>query len=224
MSILRDLRGNTSDLRRIRLSICVPCRDMVHTGFAFDLCKMTEYNKAVEIASVLHFSLGTLVVNQRETLVQMARDAGSTHMLWLDSDMMFPPDTAQRLLKHGKPIVAGNYSTRTYPHKTVAYSKINDWSSYLINREGKTGELISVEAVGMGCMLTSMEVFDRMDMPYFNTIWNHVTNDHLGEDFNFCQKAKGLGYDILIDNDLSLKLKHLGTFGFSMGNVRPREQ
>lgn len=224
MSILRELRGNQSDLRKVRLSVCVPCKDMVHAGFAFDLCKMMEYNKSIDLASVLHFSLGTLIVNQREVLVKMARDAGSTHILWLDSDMMFPPDTAQRLLKHSKPVVAGNYSTRTYPHKTVAYSKIYDWKSYLINDTDKSGELIPVEAVGMGCMLTSMEVFDKMDVPYFNTIWNHNTGDHLGEDFSFCQKAKWLGHDILIDNDLSMKLKHLGTFAFSMGNVSPGEQ
>lgn len=224
MSILRDLRGNPSDLRRIKLSVCVPCRDMVHTGFAFDLCKMMEYNKTIELASILHFSLGTLIVNQREALVQMARDAGSTHILWLDSDMMFPPDTAQRLLKHSVPIVCGNYSTRTYPHKTVAYSKIHDWTSYLINDGTMSGSLIPVEAVGMGCMLTDLGVFEKMDTPYFNTIWNQNSGDHLGEDFSFCQKAKWLGYEILVDNDLSMKLKHLGTFGFSMGNVRPGEQ
>ena len=197
---------------------------MVHTGFAFDLCKMMEYNRAIEIESTLHFSLGTLIVNQREQLVQMARDAGSTHILWLDSDMMFPPDTAQRLLKHNEPIVAGNYSTRVYPHKTVAYTKIHDWKSYVINDVSMQGELIPVEAIGMGCMLTSIDVFDKLEKPYFKTIWNANSGDHIGEDFNFCQAAKWVGYRILIDNDISLKLKHLGTFGFSMGNVKPGEE
>lgn len=224
MSILREIRGSSSDFRKVRLSVCVPCRDMVHAAFTFDLCKLMEYNRAIGLESVLHFSLGTLIVNQRESLVEMSKDAGSTHILWLDSDMMFPPDTAQQLLKHNQPLVAGNYSTRTYPHKTVAYTKIHDWKSYVVNDKNLSNELISVEAVGMGCMLTSMEIFNKMNKPYFNTIWNSNTGDHLGEDFSFCQNAKWLDYQLLIDNALSLKLKHLGTFGFSMNNVRPGEE
>ena len=190
-----------------------------HSAFAFDLCKLQEYNQILGLQTLVHFHIGTLIVNQREQLVQMAKDAGSTHLLWLDSDMMFPPDTAQQLMKHDKPIVAANYVTRQYPHKTVAYMSMDGWSDYLVNSASQQGELIPVQAVGMGCMLTSMDVYPRLKTPYFETTWIPKLNDHLGEDFTFCKKVRDLGYEVLIDNDLSLKIQHLGTFAFNQGMV-----
>lgn len=224
MSMLREFRGNKSDLSKIKLSVCVPCRDMLHSAFAFDLCKLQEYNALMGIKTVVHFHIGTLLVNQREQLVQMAKDAGSTHILWLDSDMMFPPNTAHALLKHGESIVAANYVTRQYPHKTVAYTSTDGWDDYLINSKNTTDSLIPVVAIGMGCMLTSLDVYNRMSVPYFQTTWNPTTNDHVGEDFTFCYNAAKLGYRILVDNDLSLNIQHLGTFAFTHSMALPHKQ
>jgi len=135
-------RGNS-----VKVSVCVPCRDTVHAAFAFDLAKMLQHCQAMNIEAVPHFSIGTLIVNQRDQLADMALQAGSSHVLWLDSDMMFPVDTVQRLLHHQVPIVAGNYVTRQYPHKTVAYTQLHDWRSYVIN--SNKPDLIKVAAVGM---------------------------------------------------------------------------
>jgi hypothetical protein len=37
---------------------------------------------------------------------------GASHILFLDSDMTFPPDTLQRLLDHKVPIVGADYVKR----------------------------------------------------------------------------------------------------------------
>ncbi len=220
--MMRALKGELSDFSKIKLSVCVPCRDMMHSAFSFDLCKLLEYNALIGIETVIHFHVGTLIVNQREQLVQMAVDAGSSHILWLDSDMMFPSDTAQQLLKHKKPIVAANYVTRQYPHKTVAYVNSDDWNSYLINNSNTVDDLTPVAAVGMGCMLMSIDVFKKLNQPYFKTTWSTELNDHIGEDFNLCYDLTSHGYEILIDNRLSLKLQHLGTFAFSHSLVKSK--
>jgi hypothetical protein len=214
MSMMKALKGEQSSISKIKLSVCVPCRDMMHSAFSFDLCKLLEYNALVGIETTIHFHVGTLIVNQREQLVQMAFDAGSTHILWLDSDMMFPSDTAHQLLKHQKPIVAANYVTRQYPHKTVAYTDKTDWNSYLLN-SAEQHDLVSVDAVGMGCILTETSVFKQLSKPYFKTSWSDQLQDHVGEDFNLCYDLTALGYEILIDNNISLKVQHLGTFAFS---------
>ena len=212
MGMLRELRRQNigSD---VRLAVCVPCRDMVHSAFTFSLCKMIEHNNNVGIPTSVHFNMGTLLVDQRETLVDMARGTYSTHILWLDSDMMFPADVAQRLLSHGKPLVAGNYVTRQYPHKTVAYADLTDWKSYVMHGDGDR-DLVSVAAVGMGCMLTNMSLFDQMSEPYFDVTWDPNSKNRLGEDFFLCGKVRDLGHDILIDPSVSLELKHLGVFAF----------
>lgn len=213
------LRQATAKVKATQVSICVPCRDMVHSAFAFDLSKLIQYSQANGIDIVPHFCMGTLIVNQRDQLADMALEAGSTHALWLDSDMMFPPDTVARLLSHDADIVAGNYVTRQYPHKTVAYSKLHDWRSYVINDTAK--DLIEVEAVGMGCMLVKTAVMQQMKKPLFQTVWVEQSQDHMGEDFYFCQQARALGYKIWIDSVLSDRLSHLGTFAFTHDLVKP---
>jgi hypothetical protein len=201
-----------------KVSICVPCRDTVHAAFAFDLAKLMQHCQMIGIENIPHFCIGTLIVNQRDQLAEMAIEAGSTHIMWLDSDMMFPPDTIQRLLAHDAAVVAGNYVTRQYPHKTVAYREMHDWRSYVIN-DGKQ-DLISVAAVGMGCMLVNTDVIKKMSMPRFQTTWIPETQDHMGEDFFFCQQAIKLGYEILIDDALSRELQHLGTVSFNHSMVK----
>ena len=215
--MMRQARGRTYD---VKVGICVPCRDTVHAAFAFDLAKLVQQCQLYGIAVVPHFCIGTLIVNQRDQLAEMALDTDSTHVLWLDSDMMFPPDTLQRLLSHGKDIVAGNYVTRQYPHKTVAYKHMHDWQSYVINN-GNSTDLISVAAVGMGCMLITTEVLKRMSKPRFQTSWIPETQDHMGEDFYFCEQARKLGYDVWIDDALSVDLQHLGTVAFNHSMVKP---
>jgi len=207
-------RGNS-----VKVSVCVPCRDTVHAAFAFDLAKMLQHCQAMNIEAVPHFSIGTLIVNQRDQLADMALQAGSSHVLWLDSDMMFPVDTVQRLLHHQVPLVAGNYVTRQYPHKTVAYTQLHDWRSYVIN--SNKPDLIKVAAVGMGCMMVNTDVIRSMSKPRFQTTYVPETNDHMGEDFYFCQQAQQLGYDVLIDDQLSSELQHLGTVAFNHNMVKP---
>lgn len=216
MSILRHAIGG----KDARISVCVPCRDMVHAAFAFDLARMLRHAGAMGLDVLPHFCMGTLIVNQRESLVGMAKDAGSTHILWLDSDMMFPHDTLQVLLRHDQPIVAANYATRQYPHKTVAYTELHDWSSYLVHDGEPISGLLEVEAIGMGCMLTSMEVIDAMALPRFQTTYVPESGDHMGEDFYFCQKARELGYKIWVDDTLSRDIGHLGTMAFQHSRVK----
>lgn len=216
MSVLRHAMGD----KLARVSICVPCRDMVHAAFAFDLARLLRHSGSLGLDVLPHFCMGTLIVNQRESLVEMAIEAGSTHVLWLDSDMMFPPDTLQVLLQHDQSIVAGNYATRQYPHKTVAYTALHDWTSYVVHDGPTADSLIEVDAIGMGCMLTSMEVIKAMPLPRFQTIYVPDSGDHMGEDFYFCQNARELGYKIYVDDHLSRQLGHLGTISFGHSRVQ----
>ena len=204
----------------IKVSVCVPCRDQLHSAFAFDLAKLVQHCAGIGLDVVPHFSLGTLIVNQRDQLAEMALDAGSTHILWLDSDMIFPADTIQQLLAHDKSVVAGNYVTRQYPHKTVAYEKLHDWSSYVVNDAELGTDLIEVEAVGMGCMLVTTDLVRNMRKPRFQVVWQERYQDHMGEDFFFCLNARELGHEIWIDNSLSRQLSHLGTFAFTHNLVK----
>ena len=201
------------------VSICVPCRDMLHSGFAFDLARLIKACVELDIATDLRFDMGTVISNQRESLLRDAIASGSTHVLWLDSDMMFPPDTLQCLLRHDLPVVAGNYATRQAPHKTVAYRDVSDWSSYIVHGDDDP-PLERAQAVGMGCMLVQLAAIGNLPRPLFQTRWQAESGDYLGEDFVFCELLRAHGIDIMIDMELSRRLIHLGTKAFGHGMVR----
>ena len=199
-----------------KIAIAIPARDMVHTSFAYDLAMMMShwtYKNAKNNDNIMLFtSQGTLIVNQRQDLVIRAIEDKCTHILFLDSDMRFPKDTLERLLAHNKPIVAGSYATRRLPSKTVAFENDTDWACVYTTPD-KTG-LEAVAAVGMGCMLVNLAIFDKMTLPYFMIGFSPKTNQFTGEDIFFCRKARATGYEVLIDHDLSRELGHIGNLEF----------
>ncbi len=196
----------------LKLSILVPTKDTVYSHFAYSLTQLYNTTREVGIDTYLFFDSSTILLNQRERLLEKAKQVKSEYVLWLDSDMMFPSTTAIRLLNHNKDVVACNYMKRTNERKSVAYTDLNDWNSWL-PMEVKD-ELIEVQGVGMGCMLMKMKVFNNLQKPYFEFTYKEDTQDFFGEDFNLQSKLRSENYKIYIDTLLSKEIKHIGTFAF----------
>jgi hypothetical protein len=181
---------------------------MVSAGFAYDLARLFGSNSGLTIFNVR----GTYIPQQRSTLADAAIEAGCSHILWLDSDMRFPPDSLVRLLQHNEPIVAANYPMRRVPILPTAEHKEH---GSLFSDESATG-LVPVSQCGMGLMLVDVNVFKTIGEPYFVLGYNAVSKSFVGEDYYFCHKARKHGYKILIDQDLSRDVKHVGEIEFTM--------
>jgi len=195
----------------IKLSILVPTREIVHTHFAFSLTQLYKTTSEV-IDTYLFFDSSSILLNQREKLIEEAKSINSDYVLWLDSDMVFPSTAALRLLNHNKDIVGCNYLKRTKPLKPVAYKNIGDWDSYLPLTIHD--DLVEVEGVGMGCILMKTEIFKKIQKPYFEFTYNKESDDWLGEDFNLLTKLREKGFKVYIDTVLSTELKHIGTYAY----------
>lgn len=198
--------------KKIKLAILVPTRDMVHAQFSYSLSQLTKTLAEMEIDQYTFFDSSTILLNQRERLIEKAIDVNADYVLWLDSDMMFPSTVALRLLEHDKDIVACNYMKRTKPLKTVAYTNIKDWESWVPLEPRK--DLVKVEGVGMGCMLMKTSVFKSILKPYFEFTYDGTTKDWHGEDFMLLTKLRLKGYDVFIDTILSMEIKHIGLYAF----------
>jgi glycosyltransferase involved in cell wall biosynthesis len=185
---------------------------MVHSHFAYSLTQLVKTTSEAGIDVYLYFDSSTILLNQREKLVEEAIKLQSDYVLWLDSDMMFPSNVILRLLAHNKDIVACNYMKRSLPMKPVAYVDLNDWDSWVPLEPQE--ELVKVQGVGMGCMLMKTEVFKKLEKPYFEFRYKEDTQDWFGEDFILQDKLIKLGYDINIDTLLSMDIKHMGIYAF----------
>lgn len=194
-----------------KLSILVPTRDVVHTHFAFSLSQLYKTTSDV-IDTYLFFDSSSILLNQREKLIEEAKLINSDYVLWLDSDMVLPSTTAIRLLEHNQDIVGCNYLKRTKPLKPVAYKNIGDWDSFLPLTIEEN--LVEVEGVGMGCILMKTEIFNKIRKPYFEFTYNEKSDDWLGEDFNLLKKLREVGYKVYIDTLLSSEIKHMGLYAY----------
>jgi hypothetical protein len=198
------------------VSVCVPCRDVVDSGFAFDLARCVAAHTAATRDRVLLFqNQGTLIVNQRQDLAQASLDAGATHILFIDADMRFPKDAIFRLLQRDEAIVAANYSTRKLPLQPVAFR--DDTTTERVYTEQDDTGLESVAAIGMGLMLIKAEVFQKMPKPWF---FIHYQNGvYSGEDIWFCRSARETGFKVMLDHDISHQVRHIGGFEFSCAHA-----
>jgi len=200
------------EVKPLKLSILVPTRDTVHSQFSYCLAQLFNTTREAGIDAYLFFDSSTILLNQRNNLIKKSKEVNSDYVLWLDSDMMFSSTTALRLLEHNKDIVACNYMRRSKPLKTVAYTNLNDWNSW-VPMEPQT-DLVKVQGVGMGCMLMKTEVFNKLEKPYFEFQYKEDTEDYFGEDFILLGKLRELGYEVFIDTQLSMKVKHVGNYAY----------
>jgi hypothetical protein len=198
--------------KKTSVTIVVPTRDLVHSHFAYSLSQLVKTTVEHGVDTFTFFDSSTILLNQRENLIEMAKESNSEYVLWLDSDMTFPPTTILRLLEHNKDIVGCNYMKRTLPLKTVAYTDVNNWDSW-VKMEPKNN-LIEVEAIGLGCILMRVNVFEKLPKPYFEFKYRKDTQDWYGEDFILMEKLRTNGFKIYVDTILSMEIKHLGIYAF----------
>jgi len=189
----------------MKLSICIPARDTVHTAFAKQLAFLTSRLTSKSIDYDLHIIVGSVIVDQRTALVNEALKTNPSHILWLDSDIHFPHNVFERLAAHDKDIVAANYSTRYAPYRSVAFTDPNNTDKRF---DKKTG-LHKIWGVGMGCMLTKASVYSELPKPWFSHEYNKGTDTFGGEYIYFCNQAMHHGIDVWLDADIVLA--HIGT-------------
>lgn len=127
----------------------------------------------------------------------------ATYALWLDDDMVFQPDLADRLLSQQQDIVTALYFGRYPPYYPMAYLHSPSGNKYTFNPLRKwTGGLEKIDACGFGAILTHRRVFERIPPPWFS-----LKEDEHGEDMYFC--ALCADYDIPIFLDSATEVGHI---------------
>lgn len=193
-----------------RFAVCVPTRDMCVSGFTKSLADMvgqfcTRYVGTGQAELTTIVDLGTLLPDMRNALAAEAIKQGATHILWLDSDMIFPPDTLERLYQRDLPIVGAGYSQRKEPAKPVAAAN----GVWLYTEDESTG-VEPVDYIGQGVLLVQTDVYKHLPTPWHQLGWNAEKKQIVGEDVFFCRSAAQIGAVPHIDHDLTKEIGHVG--------------
>lgn len=189
-----------------RVAICSPVYGGMHPRTVLSLGRMLI---GYEGESNLFVTSGSCLPQGRIKLVDEARVWGATHILWLDADMTFPASALERLLSHDKQVVGINYMGRR-DHMPTAYLSKGDpfWMM-----EADTG-VREVYHVATGLLLTDVQIFKQIEMPYFNFEPDPALPRFLGDDEVFSQKLRDADISLFCDADLSKECGHMGEVMF----------
>lgn len=134
-----------------------------------------------------------------------------THVLMLDSDVVPPPHVLS-MAQHDKPITFGLYQIFN-GHDIVPLAAVQGYDDAgakthpkPIKLSGSQEQLEQVDFVGGGCLMIRRDVLERFrDEKILPFMFRHdpVTGDMaMGEDYDFCEKARDLGFTIHIDRNV----------------------
>lgn len=188
-----------------RLGIGIPLTDdKVHSVFLDSYVRM---EKPSYVYLRPQFP-GMTIESVRNSIVEQALQSGCTHLIMMDTDQIFDPDTITKLLSHDLPVCGAKTHRRYPPFDSLMYRGEHGKYELVPDEEIEAGGLVEVSATGTGCIMYKTEVFLKIDAPWFEFSIGKDGNP-IGEDIGFCIKLKEAGYKIFVDT--SIHIGHVGS-------------
>lgn len=165
----------------------------------------------------------------RNSLTRLFLESDATHLLFIDSDLIYSAEQIARIMSHDEDVVGGLYQKKQEGDPQLVINSLN-------NPEEKDNGLMTVRYVGTGFLRIARSVFERMidrwpEMAYkldpdhkktehdfwHMGVYDYAGNGHgndwpsryLSEDWWFCQRCWDLGIKVWADRRICLK--HSGT-------------
>lgn len=169
---------------------------------------------------------GSLLVAERNRIVEQFWASECTHLLCVDGDLGWPAEAVTAMLQADKEFICGIYPARGGNGAFMFRPMYREDDPNAIVTDGR---LLGMQYVPAGFMLLSRPAIEKMrekhpDLYYepkdprnvsdkgycfFNTeVWN---GEFWGEDFVFCRKAREAGVEIWADP--LIQFNHAGTIG-----------
>ena len=199
-----EFRGNGAWERELpSVLLAILTREIVTTKWAFGL-----RNLALPGSSGVSFRSGAPYDVMRNTACEDALKAGFQWCMFLDDDVIPPPDAYFRLARHGADIVSGLYYRRQEPICPVAMVMDGQGKPQWVTQWSPPDSVVEVDLVGAGALLIHRRVLERIPRPWFEWEIGKKEGGGLSEDFAFCVKAKRAGFKICLDT--SVRCEHIG--------------
>lgn len=109
---------------------------------------------------------GSIISENRNNIIRAALEIEAKYILFLDTDMVFPADAVQLMRAHNKPIVSAMAFAKTYPYVPNMYHRKDrtTWKP-VVAFDGL--DLLEVDCIGGAFMLVDVDVFRRINPPWF---------------------------------------------------------
>jgi hypothetical protein len=195
-----------------KVAVCLSSNGTVHAAFAVNLVSIIVNALAKSIPCAPISAESALNMVNRENAVSVARANGFSHVLFLDSDMTFPPDIVECLLSQKVDIVGLQYVRRFPPYQILGTLADSNSRGFV--------EAIDLPA---GCLLVKLSVFDKLTAPYFRCVALENKDSIPGMDltgfefpgtmdegYYFCRSARKVGFKVWTHTEVSKEVVHYG--------------
>lgn len=131
-----------------------------------------------------------------------------THIMWIDSDIVFKRDHFEALLRYDLDVISGIYMMKggkyfaTVKKWDEEYFKEHGTFQFLIEKDIENHkELMEVDYTGFGFILIKRHVHEALEYPWFRPLWHEVgqCKDFSSEDTAICRLMQDAGFKIYID-------------------------
>ncbi len=191
-------------LRGAAVDLVMPCYGGMQAETTFSLLKQVQ--RAGHLIQNIHYKNHLYLDQARNKMIWecLQEHPLPTHILHLDSDMIWEADVLERLLTHKKPVVGAPYFTRYVPHELVCGHFVKDKGKVVRGQplnEMPSG-LVKVDYIGLGCTLVETRLFLEMREKYQDQRW--FRSEESGEDTWFFMRLHEMGVESFIDTDIDI--------------------
>ena len=225
-------------IRKSNIFFATPCYGgQITDQYFLSMFRLTQelikYNINFRITTLRNESLVPRARNILNAMFLEAKEC--THLMFIDADIEFEPESVIRMLAMDKDLITGAYPKKTLPVDYAINLKFADKEKTQVKVDMGAIEVLDAST---GFWLMKREVVDRMIEGYpelfylndssidpkfnqycysfFDTIHDPEDNRYLSEDYTFCRRWQKIGGSIWLDPNT--KLNHVGSYTFE-GNV-----
>ena len=156
---------------------------------------------------------GYTIAENRTYCAVKAANNNSDFLFFVDDDMVFPLETLDILVEQDKDVIGPAYKSRKADAKRTAAILEGGFIDLDTVEEDKYQKTFECKAKGTGVLLIKVGVFEKMDRPWFDFVYDKDLGVcTMGEDYFFCKKAREQGFKIWCDP--TIKIGHLGDFTY----------
>ena len=135
--------------------------------------------------------------------LEYEKSLGIEYLMFVDSDVILPEDALVNMLQGDADIVLGIYPRKnTTTGQTEVFlpseKDFTDENNLNLANLGSYGNRFEIKGGGLGCALIKLDLFKRMQYPYFKYV-EYDDGSVLSEDNYFCWQAAQIGAKIECD-------------------------
>lgn len=206
----------------------------VTTPYVISLLELLQGNNRYRVRFEWRTTSDSLIGRGRIRLFSKLLASDCTHLLFVDSDLKFSPESVFDLIRWSKPLVGGVYPCKNLkPTWPANFITGEDYEAIVCPETG----CVLAKDLPTGFMLIRRDCAERMVAAYPETKCRIEPGDHpvnkfaynlfdqpidadgmlLSEDFAFCRKWQAIGGEVWIDPQI--KLTHYGPHGYEHGSI-----